>query len=103
MKKKKNFCQRNTVRKQDEVPQNAPQQNKKKKIKTLNQKETQENGLVLFCGRRTVEQLYSKGPAVFESSKRLQKHSKESLAKNKSDLDIKPSFTKYRSIRISHT
>ena len=49
--------------------------------------------------RKTLEQLYSKGPASFGRSKRLKEHSKLSLAEVKSYLDTKPSFTKYRSIR----
>ena len=47
-----------------------------------------------------MEQLYSRGHASFGSSKRLPKHSKLSLAKVKTYLDTKPSFTKYRSIRM---
>ena len=58
------------------------------------------SGLVSSSERKTLEQLYSRGPASFGSSKRLQKHSKMSLAKVKSYLDTKPSFTKYRSHRM---
>ena len=50
-----------------------------------------------------MEQFYSIGPQSFGSSKRQQKHSKLSLAKIKSYLDTKPSFTKYRSIRMQFT
>ena len=101
MRANKNFSQRNKVRKQDAVLQNEPQQKKRKQTKRQSKKRPiRKSGLVSSSERKTLEQLYSRGPASFGSSKRLQKHSKMSLAKVKSYLDTKPSFTKYRSHRM---
>ena len=73
----------------------------KKKTKRQSKKRPiRKSGLVSSSERKTLEQLYSRGPASFGSSKRLQEHSKLSKAKVKSYLDTKPSFTKYRSIRM---
>ena len=47
-----------------------------------------------------MEQIYSKGPALFESPKELQTHSNLKIAKIKSYPETKPSFTIYRSIRL---
>ena len=44
-----------------------------------------------------LDRLYSKGPASFGGSKRLQDLSKLPMAKVKKYLETKPSFTKYRS------
>ena len=101
MRANKNFSQRNKIRKQGAVLQNEPQQKKRKKTKRQSKKRPiRKRGLVSSSKRKTLEQLYSRGPASFGSSKRLQEHSKLSLAKVKSFLDTKPSFTKYRSIRM---
>ena len=101
MRANKNFSQHNKVRKQGAVLQNEPQQKKRKKTKRQSKKRPiRKSGLVSSSKRKTLEQLYSRGPASFGSSKRLQEHSKLSLAKVKSYLDTKPSFTKYRSIRM---
>ena len=99
MRANKNFSQRNKVRKQDAVLQNELQQKKRKQTKRQSKKRPiRKSGLVSSSERKTLEQLYSRGPASFGSSKRLQKHSKISLVK--SYLDAKPSFTKYRSHRM---
>ena len=49
---------------------------------------------------KRLEQLYLKGPASYGSTKRLHTQSKLSLGKVQSYLETKPSFTKYRSIRL---
>ena len=74
---------------------------KEKKNKTTNQIKTNQKkwSSLVFC-EKNLEQLYSRGPATYRSSKRLQKHSKLSLAKINAYLDTKPFFTKYRSIRM---
>ena len=73
---------------------------KEKTNETTKQKRPiRKSGLVSSSERKTLEQLNSRGPASFGSSKRLQKHSKMSLAKVKSYLDTKP-LTKYRSHRV---
>ena len=101
MRANKKFSQRNKVRKQAAVLQNEPQQKKRKQTKRQSKKRPIRNsGLVSSSERKTLEQLYSRGPASFGSSKGLQKHSKMSLAKIKSYLDTKLSFTKYRSHRM---
>ena len=73
---------------------------KEKKKRQSKKRPIRKNGLASSSERKNLEQLYSRGPASFGSSKRLQKHSKMSLAKFKSYLDNKRSFTKYRSIRM---
>ena len=47
-----------------------------------------------------MEQLYLKGPASYGSTKRLHTQSKLPLGKVQPYLETKPSFTKYRSIRL---
>ena len=47
-----------------------------------------------------MDQFYLKGPASYGSIKRLQTQSKLPLGKIQSYLETKPSFTKYRSIRL---
>ena len=49
---------------------------------------------------KRLEQLYLKGPASYGSTKRLHNQSKLPLGKVQSYLETKPSFTKYRSIRL---
>ena len=49
---------------------------------------------------KRLEQLYLKGPASYGSTKRLHTQSKLPLGKVQSYLEAKPSFTKYRSIRL---
>ena len=51
---------------------------------------------------KRLEQLYLKGPASFGSTKRLHIQSKLSLGKVHSYLETKPSFPKYRSIRLKN-
>ena len=59
------------------------------------------NAIASSSERKTVEQHYSKGPASFGSPKRLHTQSKMSMAKVRSYLETKPSFTKYRLIRLN--
>ena len=49
---------------------------------------------------KKLDQFYLKGPASIGSIKRLQTQSKLPIGKVKSYLETKPSFTKYRSIRL---
>ena len=101
MRTNKNFSQRNKVSKQNAVRQNEPKQKKIKKNETKTQKKPNKKMISFRLLReKTLEQLHSRGPASFGSSKWLQEHSKLSLAKVKSYLDTKPSFTKYRSHRM---
>ena len=79
---------------------NHNRKKEKKRNDKAKKRPIRKRGLVSSSERKILEQLYSKGPASFGRSKRLQKHSKMSLTKVKSDLDTKPSFTKYRSIRM---
>ena len=74
--------------------------NKKKQNDKPKKSQTEKMVLFLSSERKTLEQLYSRGPASFGSSKRLRKHSKLSLAKVRSYLDTKPFFRYYRSIRM---
>ena len=102
MRANKNFSQRNKVRKQDAVLQNEPQQKKRKQTKRQSKKRPiRKSGLVLSSERKTLEQLYLRGPASFWKLKAITKNTaKMSLAKVNSYLDTKPSFTKYRSYRM---
>ena len=50
---------------------------------------------------KLLDRLYSKGPASFGGSKRLQDLSKLPMTKVKMCLETKPSFTKYRSQRLN--
>ena len=58
------------------------------------------NGIPSSSERKSLEHLYSKGPASFGSPKRLHTQSRMSMAKVRSYLETKPSFTKYLSIRL---
>ena len=72
----------------------------RKKTKRQTKKANQKKWSRFVFGEKTLVQLYSRGPALFGSSKRFQKHSKLSLAKVKSYLDTEPSFKQKRSIRM---
>ena len=50
--------------------------------------------------KKTLDQLYLKGPASFGGPKRLKTQSKLSFGKVKTYLETKSSFTKYRPIRL---
>ena len=53
-----------------------------------------------FRESKKLDQLYFKGPASYGSVKSLQAQSKLPLGKVQSYLETKPSFTRYRSIRL---
>ena len=57
------------------------------------------NGLTSSV-KKTLDQLYLKGPASFGNPKRLKTQSKLSFGKIKTYLETKSSFTKYRPIRL---
>ena len=57
------------------------------------------NGLT-SSEKKTLDQLYLKGPASFGNPKRLKTQSKLSFGKVKTYLETKSSFTKYRPIRL---
>ena len=57
------------------------------------------NGLT-SSEKKTLDQLYLKGPASFGNPTRLKTQSKLSFVKVKTYLETKPSFTKYRPIRL---
>ena len=83
------------------VARNQP----KKDIKKNRTKRQTKKRPVRRCGLsfpevKKLDQFYLKGPASYGSIKRLQTQSKLPLGKNQSYLETKPSFTKYRSIRL---
>ena len=83
------------------VDPNQPQQEITEKQVTKRQtkkRPVKRNGLSSEVKR--MEQLYLKGPASYGSTKRLHSQSKLPLGKVQSYLETKPSFTKYRSIRL---
>ena len=102
MKVKKNSSQPSKAHNQDAVTQNEPKQEKRpnQKDKQKIDRTNQENGIPSSSEKKILEQLYSKGPAAFGSPKRLHTQSKMSIAKMRSYLEAKLSFTKYRSIRL---
>ena len=53
-----------------------------------------------FRGKKTLDQLYLKGPASFGNPTRLKTQSKLTFGKVKTYLETKPSFTKYRPIGL---
>ena len=74
---------------------------RKDKIEKTNKKEKDpEKRIPSSSERKTLEQHHSKRPASFSSPKRLHTQSKMSMAKERSYLETKPSFTKHRSIRL---
>ena len=84
------------------VDPNQPQQEiTEKQVTKLQTKKrpVKRNGLSSPEVKR-LEQLYLKGPASYGSTKRLHTQSKLPLGKVQSHLETKPSFTKYRSIRL---
>ena len=83
------------------VDPNQPQQEITQKQVTKRQtKKRPVKGNGLSSEVKRLEQLYLKGPASYGSRKRLHIQSKLPLAKVQSYLETKPSFTKYRSIRL---
>ena len=83
------------------VARNQP----KKDIKRNRTKRQKKKRPVRRCGLsfpevKKLDQFYLKGPASYGSIKRLQTQSKLPLGKIQSYLETKPSFTKYRSIRL---
>ena len=83
------------------VDPNQPQQEITEKQVTKRQtkkRPVKRNGLSSEVKR--LEQLYLKRPASHESKKRLLTQSKLPLGKLQSYLETKPSFTKFRSIRL---
>ena len=87
MKVNKNSSQPNKVHNQEVVIQNEPQQEKMTKSKRQTKKRAnRKNGI--------------KDPASISSPKRLHTQSKMSMAKVRSYLETKPSFTRYNSIRL---
>ena len=70
-------------------------QEKRRQKTTPNSK----NGLTSF-DKKTLDQLYLKGPASFGNPTRLKTQSKLSFGKVKTKLETKPPSTKYRPIRL---
>ena len=70
-------------------------QEKRRRKTRLNSK----NGLT-SSEKKTLDQLCLKGPASFGNPTRLKAQSKLSFSKIKTYLETKPSFTKYRPIRL---
>ena len=109
LKVNKNFSQveNNAVNKSspllenDSVAQNQPEKNiKKKRTKRQTKKRPVRRCGLSFPEVKKLDQLYLKGPASYGSIKRLQTQSKLPIGKVLSYLETKPSFTKYRSIRL---
>ena len=73
---------------------------KKKRTKRQTKKRPVRRCGLSFPEVKKLDQLYLKGPASYESIKRLQTQSKLPIGKVLSYLETKPSFTKYRSIRL---
>ena len=97
----KNFTQ---VEKKPAVAVAQDQSQKKITKKQPSKRQTKKrpvrrNGLS-FHESKKLDQHYLKGPASYGSVKRLQAQSKLPLGKVHSYLETKPSFTKYRSIRL---
>ena len=90
----KNFSQRNKVFKRDAVLKTNHKIKREKTKMTKQKNAKQKIELVLLSERKTLEQLYSRGPASLGSSERLQNHSKLS-AKIKYYFDVKRSFTRF--------
>ena len=84
-----------TIRKRLSSYQPNKNGHKKKDGKRPNSK----NGLT-SSEKQTLDQLYLKGPASFGNPTRLKPQSKLSFGKVKTYLETKPSFTKYRPIRL---
>ena len=85
----------------DSVAQNQPEKNiKKKRTKRQTKKRPVRRCGLSFPEVKKLDQLYLKGPASYGSIKRLQTQSKLPIGKVLSYLETKPSFTKYRSIRL---
>ena len=72
---------------------------KEEKIKRQSSRRKEKNGLTIK-DVKLLDRLYSKGPASFGSSKRLQDLSKLPMTKVKMYLETKPSFTKYCAQRL---
>ena len=101
MKVIKNSSQPNKVHNQEMVIHNEPQQEKMTKSSRQTKKgANRKNGITSSSQKKTLEQLFSKGPASFGSPKRLHTQSKMSMANLRSYLETKPFFTKYHSIRL---
>ena len=112
LKVNKNFSQveNNPVNKSspllenDSVAQNQPEKSiKKKRTKRQTKKRPVRRCGLSFPEVKKMDQLYLKGPASYGSIKRLQTQSKLPIGKVLSYLETKPSFTKYRSIRLKFT
>ena len=85
----------------DSVAQNQPEKNiKKKRTKSPTKKRPVRRCGLSFHEVKKLDQFYLKGPASYGSIKRLQTQSKLPIGKVLSYLETKPSFTKYRSIRL---
>ena len=109
LKVNKSFSQveNNPVDKSSSLVENNPvaQNQPKKDIKRKRTKQQTKKSPVRRCGLsfpevKKLDQFYLKGPASYGSIKRPQTQSKLPIGKLQSYLETKPSFTKYRSIRL---
>ena len=109
LKVNKNFSQveKNPVDKSSSLVENNPvaQNQPKKDMKKKRTKRQTKKRPVRRCGLSfpeviKLDQFYLKGPASYGSIKRLQTQSKLHIGKVQSYLETKPSFTRYRSIRL---
>ena len=80
---------------QSKASGSKPAEPKNQTNKKTEQETKGKNGLTIK-DVKLLDRLYSKGPASFGSSKRLQDLSKLPMTKVKMYLETKPSFTKYR-------
>ena len=85
--------------KQEEVIKLPTKQKRAQEKRRQKARPDSKNGLT-SSEKKTLDQLYSKGPASFGNPTRLKTQSKLSFGKIKSYLETKPSHTKYRPIRI---
>ena len=83
------------------MAQNQPKKDiKKKRTKRQTKKRPVRRCGLSFPEVKKLDLFYLKGPASYGSIKRLQTQSKLPIGKVQSYLETKPSFTKYRSIRL---
>ena len=76
-------------------------QNQKIKQTKRQSRRRKEKNCLTIEDVKLLDRLYSKGPASFAGSKRLQDLSKLAITKVKMYLETKPSLTKYRSQRLN--
>ena len=98
LKAKKTFLQAHEVN-QEAVIKLPIKQKRAQEKRWQKTRPNSKNGLT-SSEKKTLDQLYLKGPASFGNSSRLKTQSKLLFGKVKTYLETKPSFTKHRPIRL---